>query len=277
MINVRLNNGFEFPIIGLGTFPMKRFELFRAVYYSLRSGYSSFDTSPAYGNEALLGYSLRILKHFGLGRRVFITTKLSNTDQRQGDVRRALINSMRRLQVSSVDLYLMHWPVPETYLTSWKQMESLYKEGLVKAIGVCNFHEHHLERLLEIASVIPAVNQVELHPLLSQGKLQLFCKAKGIAMQAYSPVARMNPKLVNNEVLLRISREHHKTVPQIIIRWDIQHGIITIPKSANGLRIHQNINIFDFELTEDEMQEIDALNENFRVRHNPDTADLSKL
>ncbi|MCI5123091.1 MAG: aldo/keto reductase, partial [Candidatus Electrothrix sp. AR5] len=229
MINVKLNNSLTIPIIGLGTFPMKSFELFKAVYYALRSGYTHFDTASAYGNERALGFSLNALKLFGLTEQRFITTKLSNNDQKQGDVRKSLLRSMSRLNVKNVDLYLMHWPYPETYLDSWKQMEGLYQEGLVKAIGVCNFHQHHLEQLLEIATVFPAVNQIELHPLISQSKLRYFCENSGIALEAYSPVARMDPKLIKNKVLLEISRKYNKTVPQVIFRWDIQHGIITIP------------------------------------------------
>lgn len=277
MKKVKLNNGLEMPMIGLGTFPMKRLELFKAVYCALRSGYTSFDTASAYANEAWLGISLKLLGLMGLGKSLFLTTKLSNTEQRHGDVRAALLKSLRRLKVDCVDLYLMHWPNPDTYIDCWKQMEELYDEGLVKAIGVCNFHQHHLECLLEKSTVTPAVNQIELHPLLSQKCLRSFCKKMQIQVEAYSPVARMAPKLIESSTLNEIAFELGKTVPQIIFRWAIQHGIVVIPKSANADRIQQNISVFDFELNNSDMMRIDGLNEDFRVRHNPDTADLSKL
>jgi len=184
---------------------------------------------------------------------------------------------MKKLGVKQLDLYLMHWPNPETYLDSWKEMETLYKEGLVKAIGVCNFHEHHLQKLLEIAEVTPVINQIELHPLLSQKPLREYCKSKGIQIQAYSPVARMDSKLIEHPVLVELAKKYTKTVPQIILKWDVQHDIITIPKSGNKLRIKENLDIFDFELTEDEMKKIDNINENYRVRYDPDTVDYLKV
>ncbi|MBA4317082.1 MAG: aldo/keto reductase [Flavobacterium sp.] len=277
MYNILLNNGLEMPVFGLGTFPMKRFELFMAVYYALKSGYTCFDTASAYSNEAWLGFSLKFWRLFGLGKNVFLTTKLSNIEQRTMEVEDALIKSMNRLGVKELDLYLMHWPNPETFVESWGKMEKLYKKGLVKAIGVCNFHQHHLETLMKSASVVPVVNQIELHPLLSQEPLRKFCKGNGIAVEAYSPVARMNPRLIENKVLVKIAQNYRKTVPQVIFRWDLQHGLITIPKSSSQARIKGNIEIFDFELSQSEMCEIDSLNEDFRVRYNPDTADLTKL
>jgi len=274
---IKLNNGLKMPILGLGTWPMNRFELVKAVYYAIRFGYTSIDTSSAYGNEKWLGRALRIMRLLSNSKNIFITTKLSNAEQRNGNVRLALNNSMKRLNVKCIDLYLMHWPNPETYLDCWRQMEVLYNEGLVKSIGVCNFHEHHLEELLKIATVIPAINQIELHPLLSQIELRSYCSSKGITVEAYSPVARMNPKLIKNDILLKIAILHSKTVPQIILRWNVQHEIVVIPKSSSPIRLGENINIFDFKLSTEEMQSIDGLNENFRVRHNPDTADFSRL
>jgi len=153
----------------------------------------------------------------------------------------------------------------------------LYREGLVRAIGVCNFHEHHLKKLLENADVMPAVNQVELHPLLSQGNLVAFCKERGIQIEAYSPVARMHDKLIKNEILVSIANQHKRTVPQVILRWDFQHGIVSIPKSSHPARLKENIGIFDFNLSDEEMKLIDLLNIDFRVRYDPDNCDFSKL
>ena len=262
-------------MIGMGTFPMNRLKLALIVRKAVNVGYCSFDTAAAYGNEKWLG---RGIQFCGRSRaELFITTKLSNRSQRTGDVRTALQNSMSRLGLKYLDLYLMHWPNPETYLESWKQMEALYREGLVRAIGVCNFHEHHLERLLEIADVVPAVNQVELHPLLSQPSLVEFCKKLGVTITAYSPLARMNGRLIENRPLIDIAKKYKKTVPQVILRWDCQNGIVSIPRSSNRSRLKQNISIFDFNLQEDEMDAINRLNINFRVRYDPDNCDFSKL
>lgn len=270
-----LNNGVEIPVIGLGTFPMKRFELLKTVVTSTKYNYISFDTSSAYGNERALGYALKVC---GKKREeIFITTKLSNTQQRQGDVRKALMDSLKHLKTKYVDMYLMHWPNPETFIESWKQMEELYEEGLCRAIGVCNFHEHHIEDLLAVANVIPAVNQIELHPLLSQKPLREYCNSKGILVEAYSPLARMNEKLVKNPTMMALAEKYNKSVVQIILKWNLQSGIITIPKTSNKERLKANINIFDFIISDKDMEAIDAINQDYRVRHDPDNCDFSKL
>ena len=276
MKTILLNNNLKMPIIGLGTYPLNRLNLVKAMWNAYKNGCTSFDTSAAYGNERWLGLGIKILKIFG-AKDLFITTKLSNASQREGNVRESLLKSMKRLNLNSIDLYLMHWPNPETYLESWKEMEKLYKEGLVKAIGVCNFHEHHLDKLLEIAEVIPAINQIELHPLMSQKPLREYCESRGIQIQAYSPVARMNPKLIKNPVLEKLAKKYNKTVPQIILRWNIESNIVTIPKSGNKNRIIENFNIFDFELTAEDISDINNLNEDYRVRYNPDTVDYFKV
>lgn len=273
---ITLNNGLKMPVIGLGTYPLNRFKLIRAMWYAYKSGCTSFDTSSAYGNEKWLGFGIKLLKFFG-ARNIFITTKLSNECQRKGDVRKALLESMKRLGLKQIDLYLMHWPNPETFLKSWKEMEVLYKEGLVKAIGVCNFHEHHLEKLLESAEVIPVINQVELHPLLTQVSLRKYCNDRGIQIQSYSPIARMNPKLVKNQTLLEIADKYKKTVPQVVLRWNIENEIITIPKSGSKDRIFENMSIFDFELSNEEVEKINNINEDYRVRYDPDTVNYYKV
>ena len=271
-----LNNGLKMPIMGLGTYPLNRFKLIKAMWYAHKNGCISFDTSSAYGNERWLGIGIKILKIFG-AKNIFITTKLSNASQRKGNIREALLDSMQRLDLKYIDLYLMHWPNPETYIESWKEMEKLYQEGLVKAIGVCNFHEHHLEKLLKVAEVIPVINQIELHPLLTQVPLKTYCESKGIKIQSYSPIARMNPKLIENNILVSIAKKYKKSVPQIILRWNIENNIITIPKSGSKNRIIENFNIFDFGLTAEEINDINNLNEDFRVRYNPDTVDYFKV
>lgn len=273
---IKLNNGVKMSIIGMGTYPLNGFSLLKAVSNSFKNGCISFDTSSAYHNERWLGYSLKYLKLLG-AKDIFVTTKLSNGSQRKGNIRKAFMDSKKKLGLKKVDLYLMHWPNPETFLDSWKEMELLCKEGHIRAIGVCNFHQHHLEKLLEVAEIIPAINQVELHPLLNQKSLVKYCESKGIKVQAYSPVARMDPKLIEHSVLVNLSKKYNKTVPQIILRWDIQNKIITIPKSGNPIRIKENFNIFDFKLTDEEILQIDNINEDYRVRFNPDTVDFMKV
>ena len=273
---IRLNNNLEMPIIGIGTYPLNGIPLIKTVLHAYSCGYINIDTSDAYFNEECLGVAIKRIMSYG-GKLPFITTKLRNTSQRENNVREGFFYSMKRLGLKKIDLYLMHWPYPEKYLESWKQMETLYKEGLVGAIGVCNFHQHHLERLLEVAEVVPAINQIELHPLLSQKPIRDYCKDKGIHIQAYSPLARMDSKLAEHPVLVELAKKYKKTVPQVILRWDIQEGIIVIPKSGNKNRIEENIDIFDFELTKKEMLEIEGINEDYRVRFNPDTVDYINI
>lgn len=276
MIFIELNNNLKLPLLGLGTYPLKGLKLIKVVIQAYKIGWRSFDTSTSYNNEISLGFAFRILKFFG-SEKVFITTKLSNNDQRKKNVRASLIRSMKKLGVKQIDLYLMHWPNPDTYIDSWKEMELLYKEGLVGAIGVCNFQEHHLKILLKHAKIVPVVNQIELHPLLTQKPLINFCNMNNINIQAYSPVARMNPKLIENKKIVEIAKLHQKSVPQIIFRWNLQNNIMMTPKSGTKERLIENFDIFDFKLDEDEIQSINSINENFRVRHNPDTVDYYKV
>lgn len=275
MEGIKLNNGLSIPKIGLGTFPMNRYVLLKTVIQATRIGYNSFDTSRSYGNEKALGFALKL----SLVKRenIFITTKLSNEQQRTYNVKNALLSSLKLLKTDYVDLYLMHWPNPETYLDSWRQMEELYLQGYCKAIGVCNFHEHHLEELLKIAKIIPAINQIEIHPLLTQKPLIKYCKKHGIQPEAYSPLARMDKRLVENGVLENLAEKYNKTIAQIILRWDYQCGVISIPKTENKNRLRENISIFDFNMTEEEIESINNLNCNYRIRHNPDTCDFTKL
>ena len=273
---IRLNNNLEIPIIGIGTYPLKGIPLIKTVLHAHSCGYMNFDTSYSYFNEDCLGVAINRIMSYGR-KLPLITTKLRNTFQRENNVREGFFNSMKRLGLKKIDLYLMHWPYPGKYLESWKQMEALYKEGFIGAIGVCNFHQHHLERLLEVAEVVPAINQIELHPLLSQKPLRDYCKAKGIRLQAYTPLARMDPKLVEHPVLIKLAKKYNKTIPQVILRWDVQEGIIVIPKSGNKNRIKENIQIFDFELTKSEIFEIEGINEDYRVRFDPDTVDYINI
>lgn len=275
MNNIILNNGMKIPWIGLGTFPMRDEECENAIKTAAKCGYSLFDSATSYRNAEAVGKALK--QAFSKREDYVLMTKLANYQQRNGNVREALTESLQYLGLDYVDIYLLHWPNPGTYVECYQQMEELQKEGLVRTIGVSNFHEHHLEELFKYTSVMPAINQVELHPLLSQKPLSDFCESKGIKMVSYSPFARMAEKLFSNETLLRIAEKYHVKVTQIIVRWNYQHGYVVIPKSANVSRQMENISVQDFELTKDDMQEIDECNQNYRVRHNPDTCDFKRL
>lgn len=271
----KLNDGNTIPLIGLGTFPMKGLELIKSVITAENMGYTMFDTSRAYHNESELGIALK----FGKLKRedVFVITKISNRQQETGNIKEALESSLKKLHLSYVDLYLMHWPYPEYYLKTWKVMEELKKKGLAKSIGVCNCHKSHLQALFDIATIKPVVNEVEIHPLLTQEPLIEFCKSNDIKMIAYSPLARMAPELINNSVIYKLAEKYKKSNSQIILRWDFQHGYITIPKASKKDHLLSNISILDFELSDHEMSEIDGLNMDKRFRHNPDTCDFTKL
>ena len=275
MNDVILNNGVRVPWIGLGTFPMKGDECKEAVKSAARIGYKLFDSAAAYGNAEALGQALR--ENFNNREDYFVMTKLSNKQQETLDVRKALTDSLKFLGMEYVDLYLLHWPNPGTYIECYQQMEELQKEGLIRSLGVCNFHEHHLQELFKYTSIRPAVNQVELHPLLSQEKLAIFCGRNDIKMVSYSPFARMNERLVKNEVLENLAQKYGVKVTQIIVRWNYQHGYIVIPKSAHSERQVDNISVEGFVISDEDMSMIDKCNENFRVRHNPDTCDYKRL
>lgn len=275
MKNFILNNGMEIPWIGLGTYPMQNEECEIAVKMAAKNGYTLFDSSASYRNAVELGGALR--KSFSKRSDYIVMTKLANSQQRMGNVKRALIDSLRFLGMDYVDLYLLHWPHPGTYIECYQQMEELMKEGLIRAIGVSNFHEHHLKELLQYASVVPAVNQIELHPLLNQNNLVAYCKKKGIQIVSYSPFARMHESLISNSTLGHIADKYDVRVTQVIIRWNYQHGYVVIPKSANKARQLENISVSNFILSEEEMNQIDDCNQNFRVRYNPDTCDYTKL
>lgn len=269
-----LNDGNKIPVLGMGTYPLNRFSLVHAELHALNAGYRLFDTSAAYGNEKWLG--LGRLISFQKRDSIFITSKISNYDRRNYSTAEALKQSLRRLRLDYLDLYLIHWPMPG-FEQTWLDMIELKKAGLIRSIGVANFNQHHLLDLMKISDTIPAVNQIELHPLLSQKPLVKFCSEKGIQVEAYSPVARMHQKIINNPILKTLSEKYQKSIPQIIFRWDFQNHIIAIPKASAKKRLDENISIFDFELSKEDMEQIDSINIDFRVRHDPDNCDFSKL
>jgi diketogulonate reductase-like aldo/keto reductase len=263
---VTLNNGVKMPRLGLGVWQMDEGgEVEQAVGAALKFGYRSIDTAAAYGNEVGVGKAVR---ESGIPREyLFITTKLWNADQGYDSTLRAFEGSLKKLGMDYVDLYLIHWPVRGKYLETWRAFETLYKEGRVRAIGVSNFHTHHLKDILDRFTVVPAVNQVELHPLLAQKELRAFCARHGIQIEAWSPL--MQGRL-NIPAIVDIAKKHGKTPAQVVIRWDLQQNIVTIPKSVHPDRIRSNAEVFDFELSEEDMAAIDALDSGHRFGSNPD-------
>ncbi|MCK2001279.1 aldo/keto reductase [[Brevibacterium] frigoritolerans] len=270
-----LHNGVKMPWFGLGVFKVEEGpELVNAVKVAIKHGYRSIDTAAIYENEEGVGQGIREgLKEAGISREdLFVTSKVWNADLGYESTIAAYEKSLQKLGLEYLDLYLIHWPVEGKYKEAWRAMETLYKEGKVKAIGVSNFQIHHLKDLMEDAEVKPMVNQVECHPRLTQKEVQAFCKEQGIQLEAWSPL--MQGELLDNEVLQAIATKHGKSVAQVILRWDLQNGIVTIPKSTKEHRIVENSTVFDFELTEEEMNQIDGLNQNHRVGPDPDNFDF---
>ncbi|EOO33209.1 aldo/keto reductase [Bacillus thuringiensis serovar andalousiensis] len=270
-----LNNGVEMPWFGLGVFKVEDGpELVEAVKSAIKAGYRSIDTAAIYGNEKAVGEGIRAgIKEAGISREdLFITSKVWNSDQGYETTLAAYEESLKKLELEYLDLYLVHWPVEGKYKDTWRALETLYKEKRVRAIGVSNFQIHHLQDVMKEAEIKPMINQVEYHPRLTQKELQAFCKEQGIQMEAWSPL--MQGQLLDNEKLQEIAEKHGKTTAQVILRWDLQNGVITIPKSTKEHRIIANADIFNFELTKEDMEKIDALNQNHRVGPDPDNFDF---
>ncbi|MGZ9819160.1 aldo/keto reductase [Peribacillus simplex] len=270
-----LHNGVKMPWFGLGVFKVEEGpELVNAVKVAIKHGYRSIDTAAIYENEEGVGQGIREgLKEAGISREdLFVTSKVWNADLGYESTIAAYEKSLKKLGLEYLDLYLIHWPVEGKYKEAWRALETLYKEGKVKAIGVSNFQIHHLKDLMEDAEVKPMVNQVECHPRLTQKEVQAFCKEQGIQLEAWSPL--MQGELLDNDVLQAIATKHGKSVAQVILRWDLQNGIVTIPKSTKEHRIVENSSVFDFKLTEEEMNQIDGLNQNHRVGPDPDNFDF---
>jgi diketogulonate reductase-like aldo/keto reductase len=262
-----LHNEVKMPWLGLGVFQSEEGrEVEQAVQWALELGYRSIDTASIYGNEAGVG---KAIKESGVPREdIFLTTKVWNTDQGFNETLDAFEASIERLQQDYIDLYLIHWPVQEKYKETWRALEQLYNQGRVRAIGVSNFLVHHLKDLLTDCEIVPMINQVEFHPRLVQPTLLDFCRTEGIQVEAWSPI--MRGKVLEIPELLAIAEKYNKTAVQIVLRWDIQHNVVTIPKSSRKDRLTANKEIFDFELTDEEMTLIDSLDRNERVGPDPD-------
>ncbi|MEK4487846.1 aldo/keto reductase [Psychrobacillus sp. FSL H8-0484] len=270
-----LHNGVKMPWFGIGVFKVEEGpELVNAVKFAIKHGYRSIDTAAIYENEEGVGQAIREgINEAGIPREeLFITSKVWNSDLGYESTIEAYETSLKKLDLEYLDLYLIHWPVEGKYKEAWRALETLYKEGRVKAIGVSNFQAHHLEDLMKDAEIKPMVNQVEYHPRLTQKEIQAFCQEHGIQLEAWSPL--MQGQLLDNLVLQEIANKYNKTIAQIILRWDLQNGVVTIPKSTKEYRIVENSTVFDFELTKEEMQRIDELNQNHRVGPDPDNFDF---
>ena len=255
--------------------PIECFSYVNAVANSFKIGFTLLDNSAAYNNDIFIA---KAIKKSGLKREdIFITTRVSNGAQRNKNVREEFFNILKKLNTDYVDLYQFHWPVTNYFLDTWKEMEKLYNEGYCRSIGVANCHVHHLEEIFKIAEVKPAVNQIEIHPLFTQKALIEYCKTKEIVVEAYTPIARFDDRLVRLPILKNIANKYNKSIAQIVLRWHIQNGIIPVVRSLNKNRQLENISIFDFELTDEEMGQIDGININSRLRYDPDNCDFSIL
>ncbi|WP_135556227.1 aldo/keto reductase [Paenibacillus cymbidii] len=266
---VTLNNGIAMPWLGLGVWmgkPEDGDHIEQAVEAALALGYRSIDTAALYGNESGVG---RAIKASGVPREnIFVTTKVWNDDHGYDQTLRAFEASRRKLDLDVVDLYLVHWPISGKYAETWRALERLYAEGAVRAIGVSNFQVRHLQHILERSDVVPAVNQVEYHPRLTQVPLRTFCEEKGIRLEAWSPL--MVGRVLDEPVVRELAATYGKTPAQVVLRWDLQHGVVTIPKSIRPERIAENAGIFDFALSPADMARLDALNRDERCGPDPD-------
>ncbi len=264
---VKLNNGVEIPWFGLGVWQVEEGEdATTSVNAAIEAGYVLIDTAAAYKNEESVGKAIR---ESGIPRdQLFVTSKLWNADQGYESTLAAFDATMDKLGLDVLDLYLIHWPVKGKYKDSWRAMEKLYNDGRIRAIGVSNFQPHHLDDLLADAEVVPAVNQVEFHPLLTQNELLDYCTQKGIQVEAWSPLAR--GKLFDNDVVKTIADKYGKSPAQVLLRWVLDKGVVVLTRSVKPKRIADNANIFDFQLTTDEIDQLSALNKNERTGPDPD-------
>ena len=271
---IEFYNGNHMPMLGLGTFRVENDDTCKeAVKHAIESGYRSIDTAKVYGNEEQVGQGIKEgLESTGLNREdIFVTSKLFFEDFGRKNVAQAYETSIQKLGLDYLDLYLVHWPGTNEaiMIDTWKGMEDLYKDNKVKNIGVSNFNPDHFEALLAQVSIKPVINQVEFHPYFTQEKLRKYLEAQNIYMESWSPF--MNAQILNDETLNEIGKEVNKSAAQVIIKWNMQHNVVVIPKSVTSSRIEENIDVFDFELSAEQMKRIDDLNKDQRIGPDPDT------
>lgn len=262
---IKLNNGIEIPQLGLGVYLTKPSECVQACLDAFEAGYRHIDTASMYGNEKEVGEAVRVS---GLPRNeIFVTTKLWNDDHPFEKALKAFDRSLKKFGLDYIDLYLIHWPGTDKRKEAWKALEKIYESGQCKAIGVSNYMIHHLEELFTYANVIPAVNQCEFHPFLYTKDLLEFCNKHNIAFEGYSPLARMRRK--NDPVIKGLMQKYSKSHAQIMIKWSLQHNAITIPKSSKRDRIIENADVFDFEISDEDMKTLNELDESLHTSWNP--------
>lgn len=267
-----LNNGLKIPQLGYGVWKIADDEAENTVQKAINAGYRLIDTAKIYKNEVGVGKAIAATN---VPRaELFITTKLWNADQGYETALKAFDESLEKLGLDYVDLYLIHWPTPmfDMYVESYKALETIYKDGRAKAIGVCNFDIDHLQRIMNECDIIPAVNQIEYHPYLQQTELKKFCKEHGILIEAYSPLMN-GTKVLEDPVIQELAKQHGKTPAQIILRWHLQTDVVPIPKTATPSRMDENLNVFDFELSEEDLNKIAALDKG--ERHNAVPSEFS--
>ena len=268
--NIELNNGIMMPRLGLGTWQIEEGdEVYRAVSAAIDEGYRLIDTAAIYGNEAGVGQA--VIESAVPREEIFVTTKLWNDSQGADSTLDAFETSLNKLGLEYVDLYLIHWPTPKRgkFVKTWKVLEQLLADGKVRSIGVSNFKPDHLQELLDATDVIPAINQVELHPRLQQRETREFCKQHDITIQSYSPLMQAGD-ILENDALLSIAEAQQKSVAQVMLRWHLQSGLVPIPKSSNPARIAENFQVFDFTLSDDQIDTIDELDDGIRINADPD-------
>ncbi len=266
---IALNNGVEIPQFGFGVFQIDPAETKRATLAALEAGYRHIDTAEMYGNEQGVGAAVR---ESGIDRsEVFVTSKLHNGSHAPDDAAAAFEGTLGALDIDYLDLFLMHWPLPgvDDFVETWRAMERMYAGGRVRAIGVSNFQEHHLRRLLGETTVVPAVNQIEVHPYLTQDALRAVGRDHGIATEAWSPIAQ--GAVLDDPTVERIARRVERTPAQVVLRWHVQRGDIVFPKSVDPGRMRANIDVFGFELGDADMSDLSALNRDERTGPDPDT------
>ncbi|MEY2595675.1 MAG: hypothetical protein RI965_947 [Bacteroidota bacterium] len=260
-----LNNGNQMPLLGLGVYDMYAEEAVQAVRFALQTGYRLIDTAAMYENEKQIGEGIRTS---GISRdEIFLTTKVNNPDQGYDQTLKAFDESLKKLNTDYIDLYLIHWPIKGKRKETWKAIETLYLNKRVKNIGVANYLLPFLKELEEYSNIVPAVNQMEFSPYLFLENEWQYCKQHQIVLQAYTPLVR--GQKFNDPRLQALALKYKKTPAQIILRWSIQQGISSIPKSANPLRIKENFEVFDFVIEQTDIQQINSWNENFRIVDNP--------
>ncbi|MFJ5768062.1 aldo/keto reductase [Lysinibacillus sp. NPDC093210] len=272
MGNVTLNNGLEMPLVGYGVFRVPDGDdLAEAVKTAIAKGYRSIDTAQVYRNEESVGRGIRAAIDEGLVSRdeLFVTSKVWNDGLSYEETLAAYDSSLEKLGLDYLDLYLIHWPGLDTnYIEAYKALEKIYQDGRVRSIGVSNFHVHHLELLLKETTVIPVINQIEFHPHLTQEEVRYYCKEHGIQVEAWSPL--MNGSLLEEELIQQLASKYSKTPAQIVLRYDVQHDVVTIPKTMTPARMTENLHVFDFALTDEEMAQLDAMNDGLRCGPDPE-------